>query len=111
MRVVRSHRAVDQGPTAINPVWQERRIFIFRLHDHAIALEGVEILSERQGHTRPAACIGGISNGILAHLRNISNTWILYAPQFVGIVLRISDKSRLRVDLPVVDAVCRARST
>src|SRR5512134_494571 len=106
MRAGRTHRTVDQSPTTIDPARQERRIFILRLHDHPVALEGVEIFSERQRHTWSAACVGSVGNGILAQLRNISNAWIFYAPQFIGVAFRVSHKSGLRVDLPVVDAVC-----
>ena len=102
---------MDQSPSAIDPVRQERRILIFRLHDHAITFEGMEILCERQSYARPSACVRSISDGILVHFRNIGNARIFYAPQFIGIAFRVSLESGLGVNLPVVNAICGARRT
>jgi hypothetical protein len=48
-----------------NPMRKQSRIFIFRWHDHTIALEVVEIFRERQGHARAAAGEGGVDDVIL----------------------------------------------
>ena len=50
-----SDRAMDQGPTPINPVRQKSCILILRLHDHAVALEGAEIFCERKSYARSSA--------------------------------------------------------
>ena len=76
----RSDRAVDQSPIAIDPARQERCIFIVRLHDHTIALEGAEIFCKRQCHTRAAACIRRINDGILTQFRNVGNARSLLCP-------------------------------
>ena len=59
-------RSVDQSPMVVNPMRQQRRIFIFRRHDHPVALEVLEIFRERQGHARAVAGEGGVNDGILA---------------------------------------------
>jgi len=105
MRVEPAKRAMDQGPLAIDPVRQKSRIFVLRLHDHAIPLEGVEIFCECQGHTRPAVCVRGIGDGILAQFRNIGDAWVFYAPQFIRKVIRVGSEGGLGVDLPVIDAI------
>ena len=58
-------RAMDQRPMAANPMRQQRGIFIFRGHDHAIALEVREIFRECQSHARTATGVGRVDDGIL----------------------------------------------
>jgi predicted DNA-binding protein with PD1-like motif len=61
----KTDRAVDQSPISVNPMGQEHRIFIFRLHDQTKAFKVVEIFRERQGHTWTVACVGSVNHGIL----------------------------------------------
>lgn len=64
MRAGCTDRPVDQCPLTIDPVWQDRSIFVLRLHDHSIAVEMMEIIGERHGYTRPSSGIRGIDDGI-----------------------------------------------
>ena len=59
-------RAMDQSPLAADAMRKQGRIFIFRRHDHPIALEVREIFRERQGHAWADTRVGGIDNGVLA---------------------------------------------
>ncbi len=74
-RWIKAHLAADT-------MRKQSRIFIFRRHDHPIALEVVEIFRERQGHAWADTRVGGIDNGILAQFGEVGDAWVFNAPHF-----------------------------
>src|SRR5512145_168445 len=55
VRAGSADRAMDQSPLPTDTLWKQGRIFIFRRHDDAVALEAVKIVCERQRYARPIA--------------------------------------------------------
>ena len=96
---------MDQSPTTANTMRQQGRIFIFRRHDHAVALKAMEIFRERQSDTRALTCVGGVDHGILAQFGKIGDARVFYSPHFFREVLGISQQGRLGIYLPIVLAI------
>src|SRR5581483_11895034 len=106
-----AYRTMDQEPLTVDAMRKEGGILVFRRHDDAIALELVEIFGHSQRNSGPVARVSSIDNRIFAQLGNIGDARIFDAPYLLGKMLGICGQRRLRVDLPIVDAVGRARST
>jgi len=55
---------VDQSPLTVDAMGQQRGVFVFRRHDHAIAFKVAEILRERERNTRAVARVRGVDDGV-----------------------------------------------
>ena len=66
MRAGSADRAMDQSPLAADTMRKQGSIFIFRRHDHPIALEVLEIFGERKRYAGSDTRVGGINDAILA---------------------------------------------
>ena len=105
MSAKRCHWPVNQRPTTTNPPGQQRRIFILRRHDYAVALEASEVPGERQGDSRTAARKGSVGHRVLIEFRDIGNARIFDAPDFFRIVQWIRHQRRLRINLPSIQTI------
>src|SRR5258706_1520889 len=73
-------RAVDQNPVAVDATGKQRRVFIFRRHDYAAALEVVGLFRESQRHAGAVARVGGIDDGVLVDFGQIGDARVFDAP-------------------------------
>ena len=103
------HRAVDQGPVAVDPSRQQSGILIFRWHDHAEPFKAAEVFGQRQGYAWATVCKRRIRHGILFEFGDIGNARIFDAPDFFRVVARIGYQCRLGIDAPSVDSIFRTR--
>ena len=100
---------MNQSPSSVDSPGQESCVFVVWRHDDAKSFEGAEILGERKRHARAAARIGCVRHGVLLEFRHVGDARIFDAPQFLGVPFGVGQKRRLAIDLPPIDAVCRAR--
>ena len=100
---------MNQGPASVDSSRQQGRIFIVGRHDDAKFFEGMKVFRQRERYARTAAGIGGVGDSILLELRHVGDSGILDAPQFFGELLRFGQERGLVIDVPLIDAVYRAR--
>ncbi len=96
---------MHQRPEPSDPARQQGGVLIFRRHDDAVALEGLEIFCHGQRHAGPPSGKGSISDRILLQLRHVSDARIFYAPEFFGVFARIGRQRRLRINAPAIDSI------
>ena len=96
---------MDKCPATAELPRKECGVFVFGRHNRAVALEAPEITGHREGDQRPGARVSGVRDGILIQRRELHDARVLHSPQLLRVLLGRWGKGRLRVNLPVGDAV------
>lgn len=111
MRAQRRHRPVNQCPIVPYSPRKQGCVFVFRGHNHAISLKGLEVSGQCQRNPRTASRKRCVSHRVLFHFWNISNAWIFDTPNLFRIFARICRQRRFGIDTPVIDSIRGACGT
>jgi hypothetical protein len=90
------HGPVQQGEAAVHAARQQRGILVIGLHHQPAALEGPEVLGERERDAGPAPAEGCVGHRIAPELVDVGDPRVLDAPQLLGIAIGIAQ----RCDMP-----------
>src|ERR1700733_9809390 len=99
---------MNQRPQSADFVRQESSILIVRRHDDTESFEAQKVAGKRQRHSGTALRIGRVSHSVLLQLRNVRDTRILDAPEFLGVLLRIRYEGWRGIDAPAIHSILRA---
>jgi hypothetical protein len=84
---------------------KQRGVLVVGRHDVADPFELLKVIGQCQRDARPAARERRVGDAVLVHFRDEGDPRVFDAPDFFGEILRVRKHRRLRVDVPVVDAV------
>ena len=71
---------VEQHPAAVDPVRQERGVLVLGVPDHAMALDGVEVLRRSEKDGRPGRAVGGAGDRPVPELLEPHDPGVLESP-------------------------------
>ena len=75
---------------------KQRRVLVVGLHDQAAALEGAEVLGERERDARAALAERRVRDRVLAELLDERDARVLDAPELLGVVLGVGREASAR---------------
>src|SRR5579863_4490569 len=81
-------RPVQEHPAALDPVWEERCVLVFRLSDDAAALDAGEVRRRREEDGRARGAVRGAGDEPRVELVDPNNTRVLEAPLLARVAVR-----------------------
>jgi hypothetical protein len=98
-------RTMEQREAAVNATWQQRRVFVVRLHDEAVSLEVAEVFGEGQSHSGPSPAVRRIGDGVSSELLDKRDARVFDPPELLRILVGLCLERGCRIDRPAIDTV------